>query len=158
MTYYKYDTHSESARKRFESKYSPAANGCWNWTQYRDSDGYGQFTLNVPGKKYQLRAHRFSWVIANQSDWPSDKPVARHLCNNPSCVNPEHIEPGTAKENALDAIAAGTHFNGTNSRKRPVSTPIGNFESGAAAARALGIRHPHLIQLLKQPNSGYTYL
>lgn len=157
MTYYKYDTHTQRAADRFQTKYTKAESGCWEWQAYKDSDGYGEFTVNIPGQKFRLRAHRFSWVISHKTDWPSDKPVARHLCNNPSCVNPEHICPGTVKENAQDAIVAGTHYNGTKARQRPVITPHGRFESGAAAARALGIRHPALIALLKQTDSGYIY-
>lgn len=157
MTYYIYNQYTQQAQERFNSKIEKQEFGCWEWLPPKDLDGYGQFTLNFEGKKYVLRAHRFSWVIANKKDWPIDKPVARHICNNPSCVNPEHIVPGTAKENAQDAIKAGTHYNGTNSRKRPVITPLGRFESGADAARALKIRHPALIALLKQNKSGYYY-
>lgn len=157
MTYYRYDEHSIRARARFDTKWQLTSNGCWEWQAYRDADGYGEFTLNVPGKKYRLRAHRFSWIMANGQDWPTHLPISRHLCNNPCCVNPGHIVPGTAKENAQDAIAAGTHYNGTKSRRRPVLTPMGRFESGAAAARAHGMRHPALIKLLKQPGSGFQY-
>lgn len=156
MTYYRYDQHTQSAQERFDKKYIKTDMGCWQWQSPVDADGYGSFTLNFDGKKYALRAHRYSWIMSNKQDWPTDKPVARHVCNNPSCVNPEHIMPGTVKENAADAIAAGTHYRGTNARKRAVKTPIGEFESGAAAARALGIRHPHLIQLLKTHND-YCY-
>jgi hypothetical protein len=157
MTYYFYNQHTQQAQDRFNSKFEKVKSGCWEWLPSKDADGYGQFTLNFEGKKYVLRAHRYSWVLANKKDWPTDKPVARHTCNNPGCVNPKHILPGTVKENASDAIKAGTHYNGTNARKRPVITPIGNFESGAAASRALGIRHPALIKLLKQKDSGYRY-
>jgi hypothetical protein len=156
MTYYRYDQHVQNAATRFDSKIDKTAS-CWNWLPPKDADGYGQFTLNFLGRKHVLRAHRLSWVFANKQDWPVNKPVARHLCNNPGCVNPDHIVPGTAKENAADAVKNGTQYNGTNSRKRSVNTPIGTFESGAEAARTLGIRHPHLIALLKKPGSGYTY-
>lgn len=157
MTYYRYDTHTAAAQERFDKKYIPTDSGCWQWQSPVDTDGYGQFTLNFEGKKYMLRAHRYSWIVANKQDWPSDKPVARHLCNNPSCVNPNHIVPGTAKENAADAIAAGTHYRGTNATKRAVITPLGEFESGSAAARAHGMRYTHLIHLLKT-NKDYRYI
>lgn len=158
MAHYKYDTPTIKSVDRFNSYYTKKDSGCWEWNLYKDRNGYGQFSIIVDNKKHVDRAHRVSWIIANQKDWPGDKPVARHLCNNPSCVNPDHIEPGTVKENAQDAIVAGTQYNGTKARQRAVSTPNGNFESGAAASRALGIRHPHLIKLLKQSDSGYQYL
>lgn len=156
MTYYKYDTHTESARQRFESKYNVVASGCWEWNRYRDADGYGQFTFNFTGKKYNLRAHRFSWLLANRQDWPADKPVARHTCNNPCCVNPNHIVPGTASENTLDSIAAGT-FVKNRGAARPVSTPIGNFDSGQQAAQALGISHNTLIKWISSNKPGFSY-
>jgi hypothetical protein len=158
MTYYKYDEHTIKAADRFAGYYTKNESGCWEWNLYKDADGYGQFTININKKKKVLRAHRFSWLIANQQDWPDNKPVARHICNNPCCVNPDHILPGTVKENAEDAIKAGTQYNGTNSRKRPIKTPFGSFESGAAASRALKIRHSLLIGWLKHKDSGYEYL
>jgi hypothetical protein len=50
------------------------------------------------------------WILANKQDWPEDKPVARHTCNNPACVNPDHIIPGTQYENVHDMIAAGRNI------------------------------------------------
>jgi HNH endonuclease len=157
MTYYKFDEHTQAARSRFDTKYEVMPNGCWEWTMYRDADGYGQFTVNIQGKKHMLRAHRFSWMIANQQDWPDDQPVARHLCNNPSCVNPEHIVPGTVKENTADAIANGTQYNGTNSRRRPISTPYGDFDSIADAARALNVRNTLIWGRIAKGEPGYHY-
>lgn len=154
MTYYKYDSHTQAAEQRFAKKYDITPT-CWAWTGYRDADGYGQFTLNFLGKKYMLRAHRYSWIIANKQDWPADMPVARHLCNNPSCVNPAHVIPGTYHENTMDSIHAGTYVNAT---KKRVSVPIGVFDSCRAAAAALGIRTPHLTKLLQAKTPGYAYI
>lgn len=157
MTYYKYDNNLINAKDRFDKKYEKKDSGCWEWTQSCDVDGYGSFCINVEKKKRSLRAHRYSWIIANKQDWPLNMPVARHLCNNPSCVNPEHIVPGTIKENVEDAIMAGTHYNGANAKKRPVRTPNGDFESGVIASKSLGIRHPELIKRLKI-DPDYSYL
>jgi len=158
MTYYKYDQHTQAAQARFDTKYDIQPNGCWLWNMYRDADGYGQFTINANKKKYMLRAHRFSWLIANQCDWPSDRPVARHTCNNPGCVNPAHIIPGSVKENTEDAIRNGTHYNGTNSKKRACSTPIGNFDSLAAAGRALNVSTRKVWDRIQQGYAGYRYI
>jgi len=154
MTYYKYDNNTIKAIERFNSKFEKKDSGCWEWIAFRDADGYGQFTLNVPGKKHMLRAHRFSWIIANKQDWPTDKPVARHLCNNPCCVNSEHITPGTVSENTIDSINAGTFVKNYGARK-PVMTPLGEFESGQKAARALGISHQTLIEWMKTKPTQY---
>lgn len=101
---YSFSSITNRVKERFHSKYVKQPTGCWEWTAFRDKrDGYGWFRV---GKLIAV-AHRVSWVIANECDWPADKPEARHLCNNSRCVNPSHIEPGTNLENAKDRVACG---------------------------------------------------
>ena len=108
---------------RFNSKYVVAPDGCWTWNAGKDKDGYGRFNVaQGPGRWTNVAAHRFSWTIQNGA-WPSDKPVARHLCNNPSCVNPKHIQPGTQKENAADCYAAGRQSKNFDNICRIVQCP-----------------------------------
>ena len=106
MTYYKYDEHTIKAQSRFDKNYDKTDN-CWNYKSRLNKEGYGHISINIAKKEHVLRAHRFSWMIANQQDWPADKPVARHICNNPACVNPAHIIPGTQQENVQDMIKSG---------------------------------------------------
>ena len=125
MTYYKYDQYTINAQNRF-NKHHEKTDTCWNYKHRLSRDGYGHLSISIYGKEYTLRAHRYSWIIANKQDWPVDKPVARHTCNNPSCVNPEHILPGTQKENVEDAIKAGTHHRLTGwpkGKSRVISIP-----------------------------------
>lgn len=84
--------------------------GCWLWMGSLSSKdpnkAYG--TLHDKGKS--LRASRIAWELANGKPFPSER-MACHTCDNPRCVNPEHIYPGTARDNALDAIHRGRqHF------------------------------------------------
>ena len=109
MTYYKYDDYLINAQRRFEKHYDKT-DSCWNYKHRLNQDGYGHLSISVEGKEHTLRAHRYSWIIANKQDWPVDKPVARHMCHNPACVNPEHILPGTQQENVDDAIKIGNHY------------------------------------------------
>ena len=67
--------------------------GCWEWTACKDSCGYGQFSLNGSNNG----AHRVSWEWAN-GKIPEGLQID-HLCRNPGCVNPKHLEPVTCKEN-----------------------------------------------------------
>jgi len=68
---------------------------CWNWKGLLDN-GYGMFSLTHDKK---VRAHRFSYQIM-VCEIPEDK-VIDHLCRNRACVNPEHMEVVTLKENIL---------------------------------------------------------
>ena len=74
---------------------------CWEWSGYRDKDGYGRLWIN--GEAWG--AHRLSWAIANGTI-PEELHVC-HTCDNPSCVNTAHLFIGTHKDNALDAVRKG---------------------------------------------------
>jgi hypothetical protein len=68
---------------------------CWVWTGFRDRFGYGDF--NESGR--HKRAHRYAYLLV-VGDIP-DGLTLDHLCRVTSCVNPEHLEPVTAKVNTL---------------------------------------------------------
>lgn len=72
---------------------SPAS-GCWHWTGRLDR-GYG--TLNFSYRK--TRAHRISYLLAYGS--VAEGMVLDHLCRNRKCVNPDHLEAVSNKENIL---------------------------------------------------------
>ncbi|WP_414689955.1 HNH endonuclease signature motif containing protein [Nocardioides sp.] len=82
--------------ERFTSKVRiNAATGCHEWMAYRDRDGYGTFSLG----DQKVLAHRFAYEEV-VSPIP-DGLVIDHLCRNPSCVNSEHLEPVTPRENLM---------------------------------------------------------
>ena len=67
---------------------------CWKWVGKLDKDGYGMFFL----RQKLRRAHRVSWY--NVNGIIGDDLVIHHKCRNHSCVNPDHLEKMTWKENA----------------------------------------------------------
>lgn len=69
---------------------------CWEWCASKDNKGYGRF--DFPGNK---TAHRYSYFLAN-GPIPALGFVL-HKCDNPSCVNPNHLEIGTQLDNMRDA-------------------------------------------------------
>lgn len=72
--------------------------GCWVWQRYRDRNGYGR----KHSKGTMCWAHR---VYYEQFVGPIPEGLdLDHLCSNPPCVNPEHLEPVTRAENTRRAF------------------------------------------------------
>lgn len=71
--------------------------GCWLWTGPTDRKGYGRWRRTL--------AHRESWARAN-GPICGGKWILHH-CDNPPCVNPAHLYPGTVVENVRDAVTRG---------------------------------------------------
>jgi HNH endonuclease len=80
---------------RFLSSIEPyREDGCWQWIGRTRDDGYGLFSI----RRHRMLAHRFAyeWLVGQI---PTD--TLDHLCRNPSCVNPSHLEPVSRGENVL---------------------------------------------------------
>jgi len=76
-------------------------NGCWVWKGSKDKDGYGRHRP-IPNRSY-IRAHRFSWMLY-RGDIPEYIHVL-HGCDNPPCVNPDHLFLGTNRINIDDMVS-----------------------------------------------------
>ena len=82
-------------------KHVEKTDGCWNWTATH-SNGYGIFwdgTFTKMGNKSAAKAHRFAYKLL-KGEIPSDRELD-HLCRNRSCVNPNHLEIVTTRENMI---------------------------------------------------------
>lgn len=77
---------------------------CILWDKHINRDGYGQ----VRHKGMMRGAHRVAYCEYHGIDIEAiDGLVVRHQCDNPSCVNPEHLELGTQKDNVQDMVDRG---------------------------------------------------
>lgn len=70
--------------------------GCWIWKGASDALGYGRIV--IAPNTWQV-AHRVSYRLV-KGEIPEGLQLD-HLCRNPSCVNPDHLEPVTCRENLL---------------------------------------------------------
>ncbi len=99
-------------RSRFESKYLEVVSGCWEWQGAQDRQGYG-FIKSQRGM--QMRAHRLSYELFYKKEIPENIFVC-HKCDNPKCVNPQHLFLGTVQDNTQDMMKKGRHRNGSISQ------------------------------------------
>lgn len=82
----------------------PDANGCIPWLGWKMSTGYGR--LQYSGAPYKgTTAHRVAWVL-KRGDIPPEISVL-HKCDNPSCVNVDHLFLGTQLVNVADMVSKG---------------------------------------------------
>ena len=87
-------------QERFWAKVEKS-NSCWLWRANCNPEGYGQFWLNGKLEK----AHRISWTFKHGAI--PDRLLVLHKCDNPPCVNPEHLFLGTDRDNSRDRIRKG---------------------------------------------------
>lgn len=108
--------------------------GCWEWLGNKNRKGYGGLTVFGRPEK----AHRFAWIITH-GFIPAGLQVC-HTCDNPSCVNPQHLWLGTSKENVDDCHNKNRHakFNGSKSGMAKLTESI-------------------VLKLIREVQAGKTY-
>jgi hypothetical protein len=84
--------------------YVDKTDNCWIWTG-GTVRGYGLATNTIDNSKKQIYAHRLSWCLFNGGILGGM--LVLHKCDNPSCVNPEHLFLGSHKDNAIDRESKG---------------------------------------------------
>lgn len=91
---------------------------CWEWQRAKNNKGYGTLTIN----KRQVYCHRLAYRLC-VGDIPKGLFVL-HKCDNPSCINPEHLDVGNQSRNMKDCYARG--------RSRLKASPLCGEQNGNA--------------------------
>lgn len=117
---------------------------CWNWKGAKTRAGYGVSRI---GQKNWFM-HRFAYYLSTL-ELPSE---LDHLCRNTVCMNPEHLEPVTHRENLLRGIGVaarnakvthcprGHEYTPENTYRRPNRISRVCRECGKISSRLSGIR------------------
>lgn len=87
---------------------------CWLWKGSKNKHGYGRVT--VLHSQGAFVAHRVAYEIVTGEILDKDT-VLLHKCDNPSCVNPAHLIPGTQGDNVRDCVAKGRFKNPSRGRR-----------------------------------------
>ena len=127
---------------RFNSKYRKDESGCWIWTASCAGRGYGQ--IKLPGQRRQIYAHRLSYLIHKGED-PGKKQIC-HTCDNPKCVNPDHLFIGTSQDNHDDMKEKKRHTYGERSATVKLTE---NQVIQIKGMIALGIRQTKIAEMFK---------
>jgi len=88
-------------------KYITTKSGCWLWSGAKNKGGYGTLTVGsrTDASRTTMLAHRYSYSIHKGSF--DKKLCVLHRCDNPPCVNPNHLFLGTRLDNHTDMVGKG---------------------------------------------------
>lgn len=120
------DSPEHLARRLANGVVINAATGCWEWQRTRNNAGYG--TLTIAGRARY--AHRLAFELAGGEIGVGE--VVLHSCDNPACLNPEHLRAGTQSDNMKDCSRKG--------RARIPSPRMIGESNGAARLTTLDVR------------------
>lgn len=122
---------------------------CWEWRAAVNDMGYGVF--RATNETRNIKAHRMAWRIAHGEDLDAGVKLL-HACDNPPCVNPAHLRPGTQRENIADMVSKGRqrgieHSMLTAADRAAIMAAADGGETQASIARRFGISSSYVSMI-----------
>lgn len=125
---------TKTPEERFWSRVKKS-DGCWEWTGAKTANGYGVVRRN----KVLFYAHRVAYetIIGPISEGLS----LDHLCRNPGCLNPSHLEPVTHAENVARGMALWAVMRRTGFCSKGHQQPLDDHSSASRRCRACALEY-----------------
>jgi hypothetical protein len=131
---------------------------CWEWKGKRNSGGYG--FMSLPGKATALM-HRAAYRLF-VGEIPKGMGVL-HRCDNPPCINPDHLWVGTDLDNHSDMVAKGRSLKGekhnmvklTEDQIQTIRRLRASGHSVVALASMFGVCHQHISGIVNRKKWGW---
>lgn len=142
LTSYQPPTDQDRFKKFYEQ-----TNTCWKWIGSLDRYGYGKFKIG----QHTIKAHRYSyWLHYGEFD---EHLHVLHHCDNPFCVNPDHLFLGTNQDNITDREAKARHGNTgrrlTYKEKEQIKSDLNKGRSVKELVNTYGV---HISTILRLKN------
>lgn len=141
---------TKTIHERFFDKVEKT-DSCWIWTGAKNRKNYGMFVYK--GRVHM--SHRVSYM-----EWKGEIPDGKlvcHTCDNPSCVNPDHLFVGSNQDNMDDMKSKGrqrflTGENNKNSKLtwQQVREIRSSDESVLTLAKKYGVSDVTIYYVLKE--------
>lgn len=116
-----YRQRFKTADQRFDEKFDVIESGCWQWKSGEKRPlEHPKFLCDG----VYVKASHFSWARSNNNHVIPPNLYVCHTCDNPRCVNPQHLFRGDHKRNMEDKAEKGRSFRGVGLKNgRAVVTP-----------------------------------
>lgn len=130
-----------------------AATGCWNWTRYKDWNGYGRGCVN----NTLFKANRAAWIAFCG---PLHSEHVLHRCHNRACINPEHLYLGSHAQNMQDMADAGRVYRKTGTKNHNAKLDdnlVREIRASSQSGRSLSEKYGVSATSINLARSGKTW-
>lgn len=143
------ETYHEPVELKGKQKpiqYEVNERGCWNVTSHSTKYGYA----DIYRDKVRWRSHRL--VYTYEFGEIPEGMVVRHKCDNPKCINPEHLEIGTPQDNVNDMVVRGRNARGEkHGRAKLTQEQVEKIREDSRPSRAVakdyGVTHKIILNI-----------